>query len=67
DGAEVAREAWEGSLDGWNEEFGLIMGDGFALTTPWEGDIFQVAIYERILDDAEIAAHFDLGPFVTDH
>lgn len=60
-GQELVRSPRQGNLDRWDGTYGLILGDGFALETPWRGEILHVALYDRLLSAEEIEDHHALG------
>jgi len=51
-----------GALDGWSADFALHLGNEQGSVRPWLGTYHYVALYDRALDGAEIAAHLAAGP-----
>lgn len=51
-----------GVLDGWSANFALHLGNEEGSVRPWLGTYHYVALYDRALDGAEIAAHHAAGP-----
>ncbi|NJL30733.1 MAG: LamG domain-containing protein [Phycisphaerales bacterium] len=63
DGQRVAEsESSAGSLEKWDKEMPLIIGNEATGDRPWRGQIRLVAIHVLPLSDAEVTAAFAAGP-----
>ncbi len=51
-----------GDLSGWDGAYRLALANELTGGRPWLGTLYRVAIYDRALNAAEIAAHFQAGP-----
>ncbi len=56
DGAPVAAWRLRGTLSNWNPRFPLVVGNEATLDRPFVGDVFGVAVYDRVLTNAAIEA-----------
>jgi hypothetical protein len=50
-----------GPLDVWDPELPLLLGNEATLDRPFKGDVHLVAVYERALDESEIARNYAAG------
>jgi hypothetical protein len=57
----VASDALGGSLDVWKDGYRLGFGAEPSQNNAWRGAFSLVAVYDRVLDDAEILLDFQLG------
>ncbi|MCA9892665.1 MAG: SH3 domain-containing protein, partial [Anaerolineae bacterium] len=57
----VASTIIPGSLENWDAQFGLALGNEFTGDRPWLGDLHLVAIYDRMLTEEEVAQNFNAG------
>jgi hypothetical protein len=48
--------------DDWDSTWHLYLGDEATADRPFLGTIRMAAVYDRVLSDAEVAAHFEAGP-----
>ncbi len=51
-----------GNFDNWLDGYRLSLGGEPTTNNPWKGTILLVAIYDRVLSDAEIGVNFEQGP-----
>jgi hypothetical protein len=51
-----------GVTDDWDGTWHLYLGDEATADRPFLGTIRMAAVYDRVLSDAEVAAHFEAGP-----
>src|SRR5690606_12332056 len=61
DGKEVAEKDVPGSLDEWDEEMLLTIGNELTGDRPWLGEIHLVALYGVALTREEVARNFAAG------
>ena len=45
----------------WDSNYPLLIGNEATLDRPYLGEIFLVAIYDRVISDAEIQQNFNAG------
>lgn len=50
-----------GDLSNWNANYRLVFGSEVNGNSPWSGDLFMVAVYEKSLTPQEISANFAAG------
>lgn len=55
-----------GDLSNWEDDFAIAFGDEFSFERPWNGSIYQAAIYSRALTEMEIRQNFEAGQFIRD-
>ncbi len=61
DGKVIEEGEVPGSLDNWNDDYRLALGNEVTNDRPWLGTYHLVAIYNRALRDDEVAANFAAG------
>jgi hypothetical protein len=61
-GVKVKEGFRPGTLDTWNNNFYLTLGNRKDLSQPWKGTFYSVAIYNKKLTDNQIIRNFSLGP-----
>ncbi len=68
DGVRVVDEVWLGTFSNWDAAFLLAIGNeldtdgGTPLARPWLGELHELSLYCRALQDAEVATRFTIGP-----
>jgi hypothetical protein len=58
----VHRDRRGGSFYGWAPDYQLLVGDEEGGGRAWKGSIHLLAIYNRALDDLEVATNYAAGP-----
>ncbi len=64
-GALIGCSLWSASaytLDGWQPDYPLLIGNEATLDRPWLGKVFSLALYDRAVTAQEIASAFEAGP-----
>ncbi len=56
-----AETASPGSLNDWDENFALVLGNETSSDQPWQGVIRMLAIHDRALSLAQIQQNFEVG------
>lgn len=54
-------EERSGDLSNWATDYALVLGNETTDDRPWQGEIYQAAIYDRVLSDLEIQRNFEAG------
>ena len=54
------------NFSNWANDYFLLIGNEATLNRPWEGTIYELAIYNRILEKDEIKAHYVSGSVAKD-
>ncbi|MEM8890736.1 MAG: LamG-like jellyroll fold domain-containing protein, partial [Bacteroidota bacterium] len=47
-----------GSLEDWEDDLNLIIGNDTRFSGPWEGELYHLSIYSKALSEKEVHAHF---------
>ena len=66
DGALQREESLNNDLALWDSSLPLLLGDEAGGGRVWEGELFQLAIYDRALSATDIVSRHDLGHMLTD-
>ncbi|MEM7273342.1 MAG: LamG-like jellyroll fold domain-containing protein [Actinomycetota bacterium] len=54
-----------GSVATWANGYGLSLANSSQGDSPWEGDLYMVAVYSDDLTGAEVTQNFQAGPYAT--
>ncbi len=67
DGEEVAtRTDMTGDLTGWEPDMPLLLANENSASREWDGDLYEVALYSRVLSPREVRQNFYATRFVRD-
>jgi hypothetical protein len=61
DGQRQAGKAVTGNCSNWDADYRLALANELTQDRPWRGDLYQIAIHDRALDETEVAACFKAG------
>jgi hypothetical protein len=61
DGKPVSTRDVNGDLSSWDSGFRLALGNELTGDRPWQGELYRVALYARVLDSDEIAESAEAG------
>ncbi len=61
DGEKDAEQIIPGGFSNWDPTFNFALGDELIDPRPWKGELYYVAIYNRVLHPREIELHQQLG------
>ncbi|MFT5198674.1 MAG: hypothetical protein ACI87O_001332 [Planctomycetota bacterium] len=50
-----------GNMDNWDTSYHLVVANELGATRPWLGDLFHMAVYDRALNEKQIANNFRAG------
>ncbi|WP_447603632.1 VanZ family protein [Nitrospira sp. Nam80] len=48
-------------FDSWNSEFELYLGNAGGVNSLWQGEIYLIALYSRVLNNLEVRTNFSAG------
>jgi hypothetical protein len=62
DGKKTGESYRPGTLDTWGSDFKVRLANSLDGNLSWQGNMYLLAIYDRALNENEIAANFSAGP-----
>ena len=61
DGKKVAQRTVSGNLANWNRSFRLSLANELTSDRPWLGELYQVVMYDRVLNAGQIQRRYESG------